>query len=174
MMRSRFVNPRASRTQLIVASVPLLHRRTFCTPGTHSQTSLAISRPRRGSECQSSGRLWQHSARHKSLAAARGPESQGPRCRRSRSGPCHPHPRCALLWLDAQKRLAADTAKGPHGRVHTAGDVLLGEGEASWKGAVGHGEGSIEAASETGKLIQLSSFWPKVCRKHQIGLGFDA
>ena len=42
-MRSRPVNPRARRMQLIVASVPLLHILTFCTDGTHSQIVRAIS-----------------------------------------------------------------------------------------------------------------------------------
>ncbi len=42
MILSRLVNPRANRMADMVASVPELHIRTFCTLGTHEQMSLAI------------------------------------------------------------------------------------------------------------------------------------
>ena len=42
MILSRLVNPRASRMALMHASVPELHIRTFCTPGTSEQMSFAI------------------------------------------------------------------------------------------------------------------------------------
>jgi hypothetical protein len=41
MILSRFVNPRANRIADIVASVPELHIRTFCTLGTHEQIIFA-------------------------------------------------------------------------------------------------------------------------------------
>jgi hypothetical protein len=43
MILSRFVNPRASRMADIVASVPLLHIRTFWIDGTNRTMSSAIS-----------------------------------------------------------------------------------------------------------------------------------
>ena len=43
MILSRFVNPRASRMADIVASVPLLHMRTFWIDGTNFTMSSAIS-----------------------------------------------------------------------------------------------------------------------------------
>ena len=43
MILSRPVNPRASRIADIVASVPELHIRTFCTLGTNEQISRAMA-----------------------------------------------------------------------------------------------------------------------------------
>ena len=125
MVRSRPVNPRASRSALMVASVPEFTRRTISIDGTILRDQLGQFDFALGGRAEA-GPDFQHLAQRVDHRLRAVPQQQrSPRAHVIDVGiAVDVEDARAFAALD-ESRDSADAAKRPHRRIHAAGNHLL-------------------------------------------------
>ncbi len=140
MVMSRPVKPRATRSALMVASVPEFTRRTISMEGTHSRMSLGQFDFALGGRAEAGAELHERLATLRSPAGWRGREQRAPGADVVDVFVPIGIVDARALAADHEGGVAADAAEGADGGVDAARDALSGAGEkrfGNWGGVIG-------------------------------------